>query len=52
VEDLIVAILPQMPIVAVLLAVGMIIRNDVTRHFEYLETLVDTLIALLIKDKD
>lgn len=51
-EDLIIAILPQMPLVAVLLAVGMVIRADVNKHFEYLETLVDTLIAVLMRDKE
>ena len=51
-EDLIVSLLPQMPVVVVILAIGMVIRADVNKHFEYLETLVDTLIALLVKSKD
>jgi hypothetical protein len=51
-EDLIVSLLPQMPVVVVILAIGMVIRQDVNRHFEYLETLVDTLIGLLVRDKE
>jgi len=47
VDAFISALLPQMPVVAVLLLVGMVIRADVNRHLVYLETLVDTLIKVL-----
>lgn len=49
-EDLIIAVLPQMPLVAVVLAIGMVIRADVNKHLEYLERLIDTLIETLTKD--
>lgn len=50
-EDIIFAILPQMPIVAVLLLVGMTIRADVNAHLGYLESLIDTLIKVLTETK-
>jgi len=51
-EDLMTALLPQMPTVVVLLAVFWVLRQDVNRHMEYLEHLIEVLIDRMTTDPD